>query len=71
MAQITQCDGCNGIATEQRGLVIQKDYCETCAEAIDKYLSARNDLHTGLMTQWEKGMELIKASYPDMVLPDE
>lgn len=67
----TVCDGCGKPAeTQERGLIKKLDYCEKCVQSVDKYLAARDDLHTDLVDQWQESLIALKAKYK-VVLPDE
>jgi hypothetical protein len=46
-----------------RGVVNQRHYCEQCVKEIDKYLQARDELHTRLAVEWSEGLMKLTSEY--------
>jgi len=66
---IYKCDQCEEMVEnpEERGSIIKKHYCPTCAEKIDAFYTARDDLHNKIVSRWNEGLEDIKNG---LNLPD-
>ena len=74
------CDGCHTQQSAeqefvQRGLLRKCDYCLGCADIIDDYTKARDDLHTQVAETWYGGIAAIRAEFddnnPEFERPDE
>jgi hypothetical protein len=74
MSTQTICDGCGGVATDQRGLIDKLDYCADCAKLVDEFTRRCDDLHTRTAEIWTLGLESIQEEfaekYPDLRLPN-
>jgi len=47
----------------QRGIVNERLYCEECVLEIDKYLQARDELHTKIAVEWSEGLAALVEEY--------
>ena len=73
------CDGCHApIETDGRkefGYAKKTIYCDECQVSVEKYLEARDDLHTKLAMHWAETIQTFKdgwrENHPNGMLPDE
>ena len=63
------CDNCSQEATQKRGIVIEKDYCDDCVIPIDDMLKEIDDLHDQCAEKWTKGVKAIRSKIKG-VIPD-
>lgn len=77
MAIKFSCDGC-GVMVDQphhRGLVLQKQYCDSCVSAVDEHLKAIDMVHTSAAQEYAHDVAALKLAYaekfPHGKLPDE
>ena len=76
MATATLCDGCAKVAdsTEKVGLFQKFEYCDDCAVIVKEFLAERDQLHEDVAVTWANGLaeivEQVRATHPDMKLPD-
>ncbi len=78
MAIFYACDAC-GYAMKEgpaltAGLVVVRQYCETCAPSVKLYEADRNQLHKDVAEEWAKKSTQIRddwlEAHPDGQLPD-
>lgn len=63
------CDNCDKEATQKRGKIIVRDYCDLCVVQIDKMIADIDKMHDKISDSWKKGLINIKKKYKG-VLPD-
>ena len=72
MSTQTICDSCGTpCETVERGLIKKLDYCGDCAQAVDAYLDARDELHTASVARWDEEMADLRKQFDGVRLPDE
>ncbi len=66
MASVHLCDGCGARIEgepEERGFVLRRDYCSTCAAKADEYQRELDALHDAVADRWQKGRQRLVAKH--------
>lgn len=71
------CDGCGTLIdrANHRGMVVPKQYCDSCVIEIDFFLVELDELHSSVAKLFTDGLAEKRAAYkkkhPTGALPDE